>query len=66
MEKTERGVVIPLDAGWNDIGAWDALATIGQADANNNTQRGDVLSVDTRNCVAVSKADCSPRWASAI
>jgi mannose-1-phosphate guanylyltransferase len=34
MEKTERGVVIPLSAGWNDIGAWDALSTIGQTGAN--------------------------------
>jgi mannose-1-phosphate guanylyltransferase/mannose-6-phosphate isomerase len=50
-----RGLVIPLDAGWNDIGAWDALATIGQADANNNTQHGDVLSIDTRNCVLLSE-----------
>ena len=55
MEKTEYGVVIPLDAGWNDIGAWDALATIGQADANHNTQHGDVLSIDTRNCVLLTE-----------
>jgi mannose-1-phosphate guanylyltransferase len=34
MEKTERGVVIPLSAGWNDIGAWDALSTIAQTGAN--------------------------------
>ncbi|MBN8448994.1 MULTISPECIES: mannose-1-phosphate guanylyltransferase/mannose-6-phosphate isomerase [Candidatus Accumulibacter] len=55
MEKTESGVVIPLAAGWNDIGAWDALASIGQADGNGNTQRGDVLSVDSRNSVLVSE-----------
>jgi mannose-1-phosphate guanylyltransferase/mannose-6-phosphate isomerase len=55
MEKTDRGVVIPLDAGWNDIGAWDALATLGQADGNRNTQRGDVLSVDSRDSVLISE-----------
>lgn len=54
MEKTDRGVVIPLDAGWNDIGAWDALANIGERDASGNTQRGDVVSVDTRNSVLLS------------
>jgi hypothetical protein len=55
MEKTDRGVVIPLDAGWNDIGAWDALATLGQADGNGNTQRGDVLSIDTHNSSCFSE-----------
>ena len=55
MEKTDRGVVIPLDAGWNDIGAWDALAALGLADRNGNTERGDVHSVDTENCVLLSE-----------
>ena len=55
MEKTDHGVVIPLDAGWSDIGAWDALASIGQTDANSNTQRGDVLAVETSNCVLFSE-----------
>ncbi|TXH27760.1 MAG: mannose-1-phosphate guanylyltransferase/mannose-6-phosphate isomerase [Elusimicrobia bacterium] len=55
MEKTEHGVVIPLDAGWNDIGAWDALASLGLADRNGNTERGDVYSVDTENCVLLSE-----------
>lgn len=55
MEKTERGVVVPLAAGWNDIGAWDALAAIGQGDGNGNRQRGDVLTVDTRDSVLLSE-----------
>jgi len=55
MEKTDRGVVIPLDAGWNDIGAWDALAALGQSDCHGNTLRGDVHSVDTENCVLLSE-----------
>ncbi|MEF8701121.1 MAG: mannose-1-phosphate guanylyltransferase/mannose-6-phosphate isomerase [Candidatus Accumulibacter sp. UW26] len=55
MEKTDRGVVIPLAAGWNDIGAWDALSTIRPADGNSNTQRGDVLSIDTLNSVLFSE-----------
>ena len=55
MEKTDRGIVIPLDAGWNDIGAWDALAALGLADAQGNTRRGDVLSIDTHDSVLLSE-----------
>ncbi|MCB1940597.1 MAG: mannose-1-phosphate guanylyltransferase/mannose-6-phosphate isomerase [Candidatus Accumulibacter sp.] len=55
MEKTEHGVVIPLDAGWNDIGAWDALAALGLADVAGNTQRGDVLSIDTQDSILLSE-----------
>ena len=47
MEKISDGVVIPLDAGWNDIGAWDALAVVGQSDASGNTVQGDVFAIDT-------------------
>jgi mannose-1-phosphate guanylyltransferase/mannose-6-phosphate isomerase len=54
MEKTDHGVVIPLDAGWNDIGAWDAMAALGQADDNGNTQRGDVLSIDTHDSILLA------------
>jgi mannose-1-phosphate guanylyltransferase/mannose-6-phosphate isomerase len=54
MEKISDGVVIPLDAGWNDIGAWDALAVLGLADASGNTVRGDVLAFDTRDSVIYS------------
>ncbi|MBL8390439.1 MAG: mannose-1-phosphate guanylyltransferase/mannose-6-phosphate isomerase [Candidatus Accumulibacter sp.] len=55
MEKTDHGVVIPLDAGWNDIGAADALASVGQVDSDGNVRRGDVRGVDTRNCVLFSE-----------
>jgi mannose-1-phosphate guanylyltransferase/mannose-6-phosphate isomerase len=50
MEKTTRGVVIPLDAGWNDIGAWSALSDVNQQDADGNVVVGDVLLESTRNC----------------
>lgn len=54
MEKTSAGVVIPLDAGWNDIGAWDALASIGQSDAAGNKVQGDVVAIDTQDSVIYS------------
>lgn len=43
MEKTKSAVVIPLDAGWNDLGAWDALWDIQDKDENGNVTSGDVL-----------------------
>jgi mannose-1-phosphate guanylyltransferase/mannose-6-phosphate isomerase len=50
MEKTANAVVIPLDAGWNDVGSWSALWETGAKDADGNVFRGDVLTKDTRNC----------------
>ncbi|MCG8683602.1 MAG: mannose-1-phosphate guanylyltransferase/mannose-6-phosphate isomerase [Desulfobacterales bacterium] len=43
MEKTENGVVIPLDAGWNDLGSFDALWQTGDKDELNNVTSGDVV-----------------------
>jgi mannose-1-phosphate guanylyltransferase/mannose-6-phosphate isomerase len=50
MEKTRAGAVLPLDAGWNDIGAWSALWEIGKKDESDNVLRGDVLTHDTCRC----------------
>jgi mannose-1-phosphate guanylyltransferase len=49
MEKTESAAVVPLDAGWSDIGSWSALWEIGAKDANGNVKKGDVLAQDTAN-----------------
>jgi len=43
MEKTDAAVVIPLDAGWNDVGAWSAVWEVGQQDSHGNVLRGDTL-----------------------
>ncbi|MFK5893952.1 MAG: mannose-1-phosphate guanylyltransferase/mannose-6-phosphate isomerase [Pseudomonadota bacterium] len=43
MEKTDHSVVIPLDANWNDVGAWDALWELGEKDAQGNVCQGDIL-----------------------
>jgi mannose-1-phosphate guanylyltransferase/mannose-6-phosphate isomerase len=40
---------VPLDAQWNDIGAWPALHNIGIKDKNNNVIKGDVITQDTTN-----------------
>jgi mannose-1-phosphate guanylyltransferase len=49
MEKTDSAVVVPLDAGWSDIGAWSALWDVSDKDVNGNVCKGDVLAHDSRN-----------------
>jgi mannose-1-phosphate guanylyltransferase/mannose-6-phosphate isomerase len=50
MEKTSNAVVVPLDAGWNDVGAWSALWDVHDRDEDGNVKRGDVLVHGVRNC----------------
>ena len=58
MEKLPAGlgVVIPLAAGWSDVGAWDALWQIGSKDGDGNVLRGDVMAVNTRDTLAISQS----------
>lgn len=49
MEKTDRAVVIPLDAGWSDVGSWQALWDIADKDADGNACKGDVITEDSHN-----------------
>jgi len=49
MEKARNSAVIPLDAGWSDIGSWSALWKIGDKDEQGNVCKGDVLALDTHN-----------------
>ena len=50
MEKTRDAVMVPLDAGWNDVGSWAALHDVLPADARGNVVRGDVLLEDSDGC----------------
>ncbi len=49
------GVVLPLDAGWSDVGAWDALWQVLPKDAQGNVAQGDVLLQDCANTLALSE-----------
>jgi len=49
MERTQRGVVVPLDCGWSDVGAWSTLWQVGEPDADGNVTQGDVLLEDCRD-----------------
>ena len=50
MEKTDRAVVVPLAAGWSDVGSWAALADALPRDAEGNVTAGDVLTEDSSGC----------------
>lgn len=43
MEKAGGVVAVPLSAGWNDLGAWDALWSVQAKDSDENVMSGDVL-----------------------
>jgi mannose-1-phosphate guanylyltransferase/mannose-6-phosphate isomerase len=45
MEKADWVVAVPLDCGWSDLGAWDALLTASPKDANGNAASGDVTAI---------------------
>jgi mannose-1-phosphate guanylyltransferase / mannose-6-phosphate isomerase len=55
MEKTADAVVVPLDAGWSDVGSWSALQDALPADASGNVTRGDVLAEDSTGCYLYSE-----------
>jgi mannose-1-phosphate guanylyltransferase/mannose-6-phosphate isomerase len=50
MEKTNLAVVVPLDAGWSDVGSWSALQDALPRDEQGNVMTGDVLVEDTTGC----------------
>jgi mannose-1-phosphate guanylyltransferase / mannose-6-phosphate isomerase len=41
--------MVPLNAGWSDLGAWDAVWQVQSKDAQGNAHVGDVLQVDSHN-----------------
>ncbi len=50
MEKTDRCVVVPMQAQWGDLGSWSALYDAGEKDADGNVSIGDVLVQDAKGC----------------
>ena len=48
------GVVIPLRAGWSDVGAWDALWQVLPKDGRGNVAQGDVILQDCHDTLALS------------
>jgi len=50
MEKTDDAVVLPLDAGWSDVGSWSSLFDALATDEDGNVLQGDVIVHDTHDC----------------
>jgi len=48
MEKTDAAVMVPLDAGWSDVGSWAALHDVRRQDKAGNTIDGDVVMHDCK------------------
>ena len=49
MEKSSQVKLVPLSAGWSDVGCWKSLWEISDKDCNNNVCVGDVIAQDTSN-----------------
>ena len=55
MEKAERVAVVPVEMNWSDVGSWDALHEIAIKDAAGNAHHGEVMAIDTANCLIRSE-----------
>ena len=49
MEKTSDVMMVPLDAGWSDVGSWASLHDVRNQDDRGNTTDGDVLMHECEN-----------------
>lgn len=55
MEKTHHGVVVPLQAGWSDVGSWSSVWDVMKKNKDNNAIVGDVIARDCRNSLFVAE-----------
>lgn len=55
MEKSKRVKVVRSDIGWSDVGSWEAISRLLEADAAGNTLSGDTVAVDSRNTFIYSE-----------
>ena len=56
MEKTDAAVLVPLSAGWSDVGSWASLHEALERDAAGNTLRGDVLAENTSDSLVIAES----------
>ncbi len=57
MEKTAQACVVPLSAGWSDVGCWASLWEVNDKDENHNVLQGDVVMHDSHNCMVHANND---------
>ncbi|MDH5731972.1 MAG: mannose-1-phosphate guanylyltransferase/mannose-6-phosphate isomerase, partial [Gammaproteobacteria bacterium] len=51
-----KGAIIPLDAGWSDVGSWQSIWDIGIKDASGNVRSGDVFLHDSQNSLIMAES----------
>ena len=56
MEKTDEAMMVPLDAGWSDVGSWSALYDISAKDDAGNASSGDAILEGCRNSLVSSES----------
>ena len=56
MERADDVVVVPGDFGWNDVGSWDNLGVLYEADANGNIIKGEQVNIATKNSICYSQS----------
>ncbi len=56
MEKTKLGIVLPIDAGWSDIGSWKSLWNSEEKDSLGNVIKGKVFNDESSNCFIKSES----------
>ncbi|MBB5226310.1 mannose-1-phosphate guanylyltransferase [Treponema ruminis] len=54
MEKADDVYVVPGEFGWNDVGSFDMMGVLHEADSNGNISIGDQINVDSKNCITYS------------
>jgi len=54
MEKTDRGLVLPLDVGWDDVGSFDALWAVSDKDDEGNATQGEVVLLDVAGSLVIA------------
>lgn len=55
MEKTNRALMVPMDAGWSDVGSFSALWEVSEKNSHGNVTKGDVLTEQTHNSYIYSQ-----------
>jgi mannose-1-phosphate guanylyltransferase len=57
MERSSRVTVVPAEMGWSDVGDWHGLGGLIATDSVGNSVRGDLVQVDSRDCVVWSETE---------
>ncbi len=55
MERTDRASVLPLSAGWSDIGAWSSLWEVSEQDSSGNVLEGDAIAHNTKDTMVIAQ-----------